>query len=554
MRFEGTIDPSTQTIEIRSVEANDGTTARGLSVVPVVQDGTPGSGPDNTLELVTTNTGQGVAVCGRANSFCGDVTVRSFFRTQHLQNVWVEILTMSPATGFNAYNSSSNPPAGLTTTNGVWSYGTLASFSSNATVNWGLNLPSQQRFTFTGDIQANVVGTGMGPTIAVNPTSAAAGASVTVTGSNFMANEAVTIFLDAGGTMLGTATADGTGAFTQPVTLPSTSPPSTRGAHLIDASGNAGSDATATFTINAWTQVAAVTGTPVSVAVSPNTNATPFEIYVGTSGSGVFHSTDGVSWASSGPASVLAVSSFPMQLVTWASLANGTAQMTGNGGTTWTMSTLPPPGVINAWSAVAMAGPFGATSNGASGRVVNGRMSGASWSSSQNLGTGVTRGVAAIAGTPVTVYAAVSGAAGGVFRMTFTAPATWSAPTNISPAGITDALAIAFALSSPTTLYLGTNGQGAGVFVTTNGGTSWTSGTGLGSTTVNAIAIDPTNANHAYAATAAGVYVTNDGGNTWSLSGLSSGAVTSVAVLNGAPLTVYATNPSGLFVTTTGGL
>jgi hypothetical protein len=96
---------------------------------------------------------------------------------------------------------------------------------------------------------------------------------------------------------------------------------------------------------------------------------------------------------------------------------------------------------------------------------------------------------------------------------------TW---TSVSPAaGYPTSLAIAPNLSS--TLYAGmrdvSNSNSIGVYKTTNSGSMWTAmNTGLPMTlpNVNALLVDPTNANRVHAGTSQGYYVTTDGGTNWS--------------------------------------
>jgi hypothetical protein len=302
----------------------------------------------------------------------------------------------------------------------------------------------------------------------------------------------------------------------------------------------------------AWSLVGAVTGTPTSLAISPDTGATPFNLFVATSGAGVFHSSDGANWASGGPASVVALGSFPMANVCWASLSDGTAQLTTNSGASWGPTATAPPIAIDAWAVVAGVGPFGGGASGGKAVVVNGKAMGATWTSSQPFGTGAVRALAygGLEAGKAVLFAAVSGAGGGVFRSTDggTAFAATTFPES-------DALAVATAQTSLSTVLAGTNGQGAGVYRSTDSGATWSAGgAGLASTTVHAIAIDPTHANLVYVGTEAGVYRSSDGGATFQHAGLTTRAVEALAIQNGAPSTIFAVTPQGLYVTTSGGL
>src|SRR5262245_37190034 len=75
IQFGATIDPSTGLFEVTHAEA---ITGNGLAPVVVVQNNVAGSGPANTVELVTTSVGFGMGACGAPSSFCGSVTLRSF--------------------------------------------------------------------------------------------------------------------------------------------------------------------------------------------------------------------------------------------------------------------------------------------------------------------------------------------------------------------------------------------------------------------------------------------------------------------------------------------
>lgn len=305
---------------------------------------------------------------------------------------------------------------------------------------------------------------------------------------------------------------------------------------------------------SAWALVAAVTN-PVSIGIAPNTFATPYVIYVGTAGSGVFRSTDGVSWTSSGPASVVSVAAMPQTTNCNAGMADGTVQATSNTGTTWATTAASPGHPIHAWHAISGSGPFGASSNGAgAAQVFQGKQSGAQWIGSAPFGTGVGTGIAFGGGSSPSaiLYVSVNGTGGGVFKSTSAGASSYSFTSTNFPQ--TQVLSVATAASALTTVFAGTNGQGAGIYVSSDGGATWTaSGSGLGNTVVQAIAVDPTNPQNVYAGTASGIFVSKNGGAAWTMSGLSGTAVTSLAILNGAPGTVYAATASGLYVTTTGG-
>jgi hypothetical protein len=282
---------------------------------------------------------------------------------------------------------------------------------------------------------------------------------------------------------------------------------------------------------------------------------TPYTIFVGTSGHGVYASTDGKKWTSGGPATVVALSSMPQPTVSYASLPDGSVQFTQNSGSTWAATTTAPGGTISSWIAVPGIGPLGATTNGAgAAEVLQGKNSGATWNASSPIGTGSATAIAFGGGASpaATAYVGVNGSGGGVFKSTDLGSASYSfAPTNFPE---TDVLSVATAASATSTVFAGTAGQGSGIYVSTDSGSSWTgAGAGLGNTTVNAIAIDPADAMNLYAGTGSGVYRSTDGGTMWTLSGLGSDAVTGLAILNGKPSTIYAVTANGLYVSTDSG-
>lgn len=128
-----------------------------LVTVPVVQDGRPGSGPPNTVELVTERTASVPGGCGSANGYEGDVRLRSFYPGYHLQNAYAEIISVTP-TGHEACNSAPAVP-GVSNQYGLFSYGTLTQAGTpgdSAVATWRFRRPDAQGFTFTGRIVADL--------------------------------------------------------------------------------------------------------------------------------------------------------------------------------------------------------------------------------------------------------------------------------------------------------------------------------------------------------------------------------------------------------------
>jgi len=96
-----------------------------------------------------------------------------------------------------------------------------------------------------------------------------------------------------------------------------------------------------------------------------------------------------------------------------------------------------------------------------------------------------------------------------------------------------------------------------GVFKSTDGGGSWSQfNTGLTSTSVRALAIDPTSSQTLYVGTSGGVFRSTNGGNNWKAvnTGLTGTSVSTLAIAPNSPQTLYAgTDGKGVFESTDGG-
>ncbi|NQW64107.1 MAG: lamin tail domain-containing protein, partial [Deltaproteobacteria bacterium] len=129
--FRGVVDVAAGSMTFEMLEGDEVTSPalrrlqKGLCALSIVQDGTPGSGPADSLELVTDATGLDAACTGYAASplFCGDVTIRSFYTTAK-NNAYAQITALVPSTGYAVQNgdSISGASSGL----GSFSYGNLA--------------------------------------------------------------------------------------------------------------------------------------------------------------------------------------------------------------------------------------------------------------------------------------------------------------------------------------------------------------------------------------------------------------------------------------------
>ena len=161
-QFRGTVNGTTGELTIDMLAPGQVTdeglrrAAQGLCALDIIQDGIAGSGPTNSLELVTDNTGLDDACPAAAGSpaFCGDVTIRSFY-TRPLSNLFAQIDTLVPSSGFSVANG--DQVVGASSGLGSWAYPTLEAFggANSATRNWLFNR-SGGNFTFTGRVVANV--------------------------------------------------------------------------------------------------------------------------------------------------------------------------------------------------------------------------------------------------------------------------------------------------------------------------------------------------------------------------------------------------------------
>ncbi|MBI5544326.1 MAG: hypothetical protein HY901_10580, partial [Deltaproteobacteria bacterium] len=149
--FLGTIDLEKGTLTVVPAPGELGTTKQGLQEANVVQDGKAGTGPAESVELVTTNLAQG-ANCG-GGSLDADVTLRSFYTSQ-LQNVHVEFTRVTPA-GRELCNSETVVPPGLSNQFGLVAYGTLNP-NAAASRTWQFKLPDQTNFMFKGRVMADI--------------------------------------------------------------------------------------------------------------------------------------------------------------------------------------------------------------------------------------------------------------------------------------------------------------------------------------------------------------------------------------------------------------
>jgi len=119
--FVAHVSPREQRVVIERVEREDGALdPQSIDQINLSQDGVTGSGPQNTVELVTNSTGYN-ADCpiAQVNTWCANVTLRHFF-TRPLSHVFVQATDIT-LPNRNAINSDV-PESGLDATKGLWKY------------------------------------------------------------------------------------------------------------------------------------------------------------------------------------------------------------------------------------------------------------------------------------------------------------------------------------------------------------------------------------------------------------------------------------------------
>ncbi|BDG05665.1 Ig-like domain-containing protein [Anaeromyxobacter oryzae] len=256
--ISGEVDAVAGTLALGSDERSTSASVSGPYVaaafvdVPVVQDGVPGQGPANTVELVTERAATVAGGCGAVDGFEGDIRLRSFYAGYELRNAYVEIVSITP-TGREACNSA---PAvdGVSDQYGLFAYGTLAGTGASAVATWRFRLPDATRFTFTGRVVAEVVD-------ATPPTT-----SATPLGKAFDAPQVVTLACaDAGSgcaatyyTLDGSEPTTTSPVYAGPIAVTSSA---TIRFFSVDAAGNAEAPQAQTYAID--------TVAPTVVAVSP---------------------------------------------------------------------------------------------------------------------------------------------------------------------------------------------------------------------------------------------------------------------------------------------
>ncbi|MEP6800432.1 MAG: hypothetical protein ABJC07_00740 [Acidobacteriota bacterium] len=302
-----------------------------------------------------------------------------------------------------------------------------------------------------------------------------------------------------------------------------------------------------------WTPMNSGLGSvPVrSIAVRQNQPAT---VFIGTSGSGVYGSSDGGStWRQlpGSPSSVNTVVLDPAGSNIYVGAPTGFFR-SADDGKNWrqenvNFSTLTINGlVIDPASPVIVYAGVGrpGSSGGGIYKSVNG---GAAWAPSGNgLPDKTVQALAVDAGPPTTLYAGTTGS--GIFRSQ-DAGANWTAASS----GLTTGTILSFAVAGSGVVYAGTD---AGVFRSSNSAGAWVSRSGgLPNMNIQALAVHPSTPDTVYAGTPGGVFRTTDGGTTWSPSnqGLANIGVLTLLVDPVSSGTVYAGTFSALTTGTLSG-
>jgi hypothetical protein len=119
--FVAHVSPKDKRVVFERVEREGGLLgSQSIDQINLSQDGVTGTGPQNTVELVTNSTGyDGDCPVAQTNTWCANVTLRHFF-TRPLSNVFVQMTSVT-LPNRNAINSDV-PEFGLDATKGLWKY------------------------------------------------------------------------------------------------------------------------------------------------------------------------------------------------------------------------------------------------------------------------------------------------------------------------------------------------------------------------------------------------------------------------------------------------
>lgn len=258
-----------------------------------------------------------------------------------------------------------------------------------------------------------------------------------------------------------------------------------------------------------------------SLLVSPTQPATlVFAVFSPAHQAGVYKSTDGgISWTRSNQGltaanvNSLAVDAPPDSHTLW-TVANYVLFRSANRGNTWS-PVLPEPLPVNMayarWVVTSPADPKTVYLGRWDGQVLRSREDGESWTVAGNPASS-TEALRADPLDPLTLWA--TGNSGGIRKSTDGGD-TWSTLTGPASGGFFQD--IAFAPSSPTTVYAAGNASFKALLRSTDAGATWTAiQNGLPPSLGN-LAVDPLQAGTIYTASGGDIYKTVDGGSTWAL-------------------------------------
>jgi photosystem II stability/assembly factor-like uncharacterized protein len=149
--------------------------------------------------------------------------------------------------------------------------------------------------------------------------------------------------------------------------------------------------------------------------------------------------------------------------------------------------------------------------------------------------------------TPATIYLGTNG--NGILKST-NGGASWNAT------GSTTEIVHAVAINpfNTATIFGGVDGGQGSMVMSSDGGSNWIyANNGLGGATVNAVIFDPNTLNRMYAATNSGIFLSTDGGTSWGASGLSGLRVYSITFNPSDPSQLYAGAEDGLYLSVDSG-
>jgi hypothetical protein len=319
----------------------------------------------------------------------------------------------------------------------------------------------------------------------------------------------------------------------------------------------------------AWQKTSLDAGKVHAVLVNPTS---PGTVFAGTD-RGLFRSTDrGVTWEQYGTG-IKTSSSTTLKVLALAAARDGSRFYAGtsagvfqstDGGAEWSQGSgmLSGSGILRYYYAVAALAVDPANPQtvyaGDSGMMTEGRVlkstdGGATWRSS---GSGISGddvdGLAVDPGRPSTIYAVVEDS----LYVSVDAGVGWTKTTGKMEVNSSEADVLMVAVTADV-LYAGTT---AGVWKSTDGGSTWSQGTGLSSTgylryfyAIVALAVDPSDPSVLYAGdsglmTSGGVSSSTDAAAHWNqIGGELTENVSALAVDSSEPHTVYAGTNTGLY-------